>query len=342
MKSEVFEDRIYAFTPKGDIYDLPVGSTPIDFAYHIHTEIGHRCRGAKVHGRLVGLDYQLSTGDQVEILTASRGGPSLDWLNPSLGYVKTSRAKSKIKLWFRKQNRERHLASGREMLERELKRLGLLDSMSFDLVAQLFEFSKVEDFMAAVGSGDINSSQIATRILEMERKQKKSELAESILLPTQRPSVRENLSNGTINIQGTSGLLTNLARCCSPMPGDDIVGYVTRGRGVTVHRQDCSNVQSGTESERLVEVSWEHVSNEQRYTVPVEIIAYDREGLMRDISILIADAGVNMTSVNVSTRQNIASLQLEIEIRSVDQLTRILTHLESIENVVEARRRNMM
>ncbi len=342
MKSEVFEDRIYAFTPKGDIYDLPVGATPIDFAYHIHTEIGHRCRGAKVHGRLVGLDYQLQTGDQVEILTANRGGPSLDWLNPSLGYVKTTRARSKIRLWFRKLNREKHLANGRELLERELKRLGLLDSMAFDAVAALFDYDKVDDFMVAIGGGDINSSQIATRILEMERKHQKEDLIETMLQPTQRPAIREPHTNGAISIQGASGLLTSLARCCSPMPGDDIVGYVTRGRGVTVHRRDCSNIVSGAEAERLVDVTWEQELNEQRYSVPVEIIAYDREGLMRDISILISDAGVNMTSVNVNTRQNIATFQLVIEIRSVDQLTRILTQLESVENVVEARRRNMM
>jgi GTP diphosphokinase / guanosine-3',5'-bis(diphosphate) 3'-diphosphatase len=345
MKSEVFQDRIYAFTPKGDVYDLPVGSTPIDFAYHIHTEIGNRCRGAKVHGRLVSLDYKLKTGDQVEILTSKRGGPSLDWLNPSLGYTKTARAKGKIRYWFRKLNREKHLANGRELLERELKRLGLLDSMAFDTVAQLFGFEhdKVEEFMVKIGAGDINSSQIANRILEMERQNQKASMLEEMLQPTPRPAplqVSSSPTNG-VNIMGTGGLLVNLARCCSPMPGDAIVGYVTRGRGVTVHRQDCSNIQAQVEPERMVEVTWEHVANEQRYAVPVEIIAYDREGLMRDISTVIADVGVNMSSVNVSTRQNIATFQLTVEIHSVDQLTRILNRLDSVENVVEARRRNM-
>ena len=345
MKSEVFQDRVYAFTPKGDIYDLPLGSTPIDFAYHIHTEIGHRCRGAKVHGRLVSLDYNLKTGDQVEILTSKRGGPSLDWLNPNLGYVKTSRAKSKIRLWFRKQNREKHLSNGRELLERELKRLGLLDVMSYETVAQLFGYEKarVDEFMVKIGEGDINSSQIAMRILETERQSARENLVESMLHPAAKTAplhVNTETANG-VNIMGTSGLLVNLARCCTPMPGDDIVGYVTRGRGVTVHRQDCSNIQANLEPERLVEVAWEHVSDEQRYSVPVEIIAYDREGLMRDISIVITDTGVNMSSVNVSTRHNIATFQLTIEIKSVEQLTRILTRLESVENVVEARRRNM-
>ena len=346
MKSEVFQDRVYAFTPKGDIYDLPVGSTPIDFAYHIHTEIGHRCRGAKVHGRLVGLDYTLKTGDQVEILTSKRGGPSLDWLNPNLGYTKTSRARTKIRLWFRKQNREKHLASGRDMLERELKRLGLLDHMAYESVAQLFNYekSKLDDFLVKIGAGDINSSQIANRILHKEREaEKTAQMMEALMQPTPRPApLPLSTQNGTgVNIMGTGGLLVNLAHCCSPMPGDAIVGYVTRGRGVTVHRDDCPNVVGGLEPERLVEVTWEHVADEQRYSVPVEIIAYDREGLLRDISILVSDAGVNMSAVNVSTRQNIATFQLMIEISNVEQLTHILTRLEGVENVVEARRRNV-
>ena len=347
MKSEVFQDRIYAFTPKGDIYDLPVGATAIDFAYHIHTEIGHRCRGAKVHGRLVGLDYKLKTGDQVEILTSKRGGPSLDWLNPALGYAVTNRAQSKIRHWFRKQNRERHLANGRDLLERELKRLGLLDSMTFESAAQLFDYDhgKVDDFMVAIGSGDINSSQIANRILNLERQHQKEELLETMLFqPTPRatPNQKATQNGNNVNIMGTGGLLANLARCCHPVPGDDIVGYITRGRGVTVHRTDCANIKAGNEPERLVEVAWEHVPNDHHYSIPVEIVAYDREGLMRDISILIADVGVNMSAVNVSTRQNIALIELTMEIHNVDQLTRILSRLEGVENVVEARRRKMV
>jgi len=343
MKSEVFQDRVYAFTPKGDIIDLPIGSTPVDFAYHIHTEIGHRCRGAKIHGRLVNLSYTLKTGDQIEILTAKRGGPSLDWLNPNLGYVKTARARDKIRAWFRKQNREKHISSGREVLERELKRLGLLDAMSFDAVCLLFNYEKLDDFLAAVGAGDINSSQIANHILEAERKhQQQVKIADMMLKPRLTPTpLPVTPGNGSINIMGTGGLLVNLARCCNPMPGEKIVGYITRGRGVTVHRQDCTNINSHVEPERLIDVTWDHVPEEQRYTVPVEIIAYDREGLMRDVSTVIADEQVNMTSVNVATRQNIATLQLTVEITSVDQLTRILTRLECITSVVEAHRRNM-
>ncbi len=343
MKSDVLKDRVYAFTPKGDICDLPAGATPIDFAYHIHTDIGHRCRGARVHGRLVSLDYVLQTGDQVEILTSRYGGPSLDWLNPDLGHVQTSRARNKIKLWFRRQNRDRHLATGRDVLERELRRLGLLDSMSFEFVAGLFDIekSKLEDFLVKIGAGDINSSRIANRILESERQQEKESLIERMLEAAEhepQPRPAGPRPTGAIDILGTGGLLVNLASCCNPMPGDGVVGYITRGRGVTVHREDCSNMRASTETERMVEVSWGQEADEQRYSVPVEITAWDREGLLRDVSSVVTDAGVNMSSVHVVTSKNIATLKLTIEIRSAEQLMRILTRLEGIKNVIEARR----
>jgi GTP pyrophosphokinase len=337
MKTEVFQDRVYAFTPKGDIVDLPAAATPVDFAYHIHTEIGHRCRGAKVHGRLVSLDYQLQTGDQVEIVTSKRGGPSLDWLNPNLGYVKTERARTKIRHWFRKQNREKHIASGREVLEREMKRLGLLDIMQFEAVASGFNYDKLDDFLAAVGAGDINGGQIANRILEMERREQEARDRETLKARPPSSALTVDMSNG-VNILGTGGLLVNLARCCSPMPGDKIVGFVTRGRGVTVHRADCGNLEQ--EPDRLIEVTWGTVNQEQRYSVPIEIIAYDREGLMRDISTVIADEKVNMSNVNVSIRQNIATIIVTMELLNMQQLTRVLTRLGSISNVAEARRRN--
>ena len=342
MKSEVFQDRVYVFTPKGDIYDLPTGSTPIDFAYHVHTEIGHRCRGARVHGRLVSLNYKLKTGDQIDIITSKRGGPSLDWLNPSLGYVQTTRARAKIRYWFRRQNRDKHVASGRELLERELKRLGVADTMSLEAVAMLFGYERIEDFAAAVGAGDINSSQIASRILEIERRSNgfaEREAKEQLLKPRPKSAGIAVADDHGVQIKGMGGLLTSLARCCNPMQGDEIIGYITRGRGVTVHRQDCPNVH-GMEPERLIEVAWESVTEEQRYSVPVEIVAFDREGLMRDISTIIAEEKVNMTALNVATTQNIATLQLTLEIGGVDQLTRILNRLDAVDDVVEARRRH--
>ena len=335
MKTEVFQDRVYVFTPKGDIFDLPTGATPIDFAYHVHTDIGHRCRGARVHGRLVNLNYVLKTGDQIEIITSKRGGPSLDWLNPNLGYVATARARSKIHYWFRKQNREKNVASGREVFEREMKRLGVIDTLSYENVSRTFSFDKIDDFFAAVGEGDIHGAQIANRILEMERREEEQRQEEFLKV---RPApLPIDISNG-VNIMGTGGLLVNLGRCCNPMPGDKIVGFVTRGRGVTVHRADCANMVQ--ESERLIDVNWGKSSNEQRYSVAIEIVAYDREGLMLEISTIMADEKVNMSSVNVNVRQNIATLNLTIEINDMQKLTRILTRLESIPSVTEARRRN--
>jgi GTP diphosphokinase / guanosine-3',5'-bis(diphosphate) 3'-diphosphatase len=342
MKAEVFEDRVYAFTPKGDIVDLPEGATPIDFAYHIHTDIGHRCRGARIQGKLVPLSYQLRTGDQVEIIVAKRGGPSMDWLNLDLGYAKTSRARSKIRHWFRRQNRDQHISMGRAALEREMKRLGVLDRLSFETVANLLGHEKLEDFLASIGAGDTTGSQISQRVLEDERRrqdEQKSELEQ--IKPRPRANIPGDSSSG-VNIMGTGGLLVNIAKCCSPMPGDDIAGFVTRGRGVTVHRADCVNMQTlpEIEKERLIDVSWGSVTQEHTYVVPVEIIAQDREGLLRDISTLIADERINITSVEVVTRQQIATLYVSLQIGNNQQLTRILNKIETVPNVYEARRTN--
>ncbi|MGJ3237798.1 MAG: RelA/SpoT family protein [Anaerolineae bacterium] len=341
MKSEVFEDRVYAFTPKGDIIDLPVGATPVDFAYSIHTEIGHRCRGAKIQGKLKSLNYTLKTGDQVEIMTAKRGGPSMDWLNQDLGYVKTSRARSKIKHWFRKQNREQHISMGRAALEREMKRLGVLDKISFEAVASLLNYNKIEDFLAAIGAGDVNGSQITQRVLEDERERQNDHEAELKKLKARsRKAVQPDASGGGVQIMGTSGMLVNMAKCCSPTAGDDIIGYVTRGRGVTVHRTDCTNMQNLSDPERLIEVSWGSSNDEYTYMVPVEIIAQDREGLLRDLTTLIAEERINIAHVEVHTRQQIATLNVSLEISNNRQLARILNKIENIPNVYEARRLN--
>ena len=339
VKSEVFQDRVYSVTPNGDIIDLPVGATPIDFAYHIHTDIGNRCRGAKVNGRLVPLNYKLKMGDQVAILTAKRGGPSMDWLNPDLDYAVTSRARTKIRHWLRKQNRDKHIATGREVLERELKRLGVLEKVTFDSVARLLNFDKLDDFLAAIGAGDVTGSQVTNRVLEDERrKAAESATDEDLLKPRAKPR-SASVAKG-VSIMGAGGLLVNLARCCSPMAGDDIIGYITRGRGVTVHRTDCPNMVAIRETERLIDVSWGAEDLEQRYLVPVEVIAYDREGLLREISTIIAEENVNIASVEVTTRQHIASLNLQLEIANNQQLTRILSKIDLVPNVIDARRRN--
>ncbi len=338
MKSEVFEDRVYAFTPKGDIVDLPGGATPIDFAYYIHTEIGHRCRGARVNGQLVGLDHRLSSGDRVEILTSKRGGPSLDWLNPDVGYVHTGRARAKIRSWFRRQDREKNIALGKDVVDRELKRLGL-ESMPRETLATLFNYAKVEDFLSAVGFGDLTGAQIATKVLEAERKTQREAAATADVLEAsaEHPSQQVNASDG-IDVMGNGGMLINLGRCCNPTQGDSIVGYITRGKGVTVHRADCPNVINSTERERFINVSWGRAT-EKTYPVPITVIAYDREGLMRDIGAVMANENINITQVNVFTRQSIATFQVTMEIENTTQLSRVLARIEQLPNVLEARRR---
>ncbi len=339
VKSEVFQDRVYSVTPNGDIIDLPVGATPIDFAYHIHTDVGNRCRGAKVNGRLMPLNYKLQMGDQVEILTAKRGGPSMDWLNTDLDYAITNRARTKIRHWLRKQNRDKHIIMGREVLERELKRLGVLEKVTFESVAKLHNFDKLDDFLAAIGAGDVTGPQITNRVLEDERRKSAEKVSDDDLLKPRSKPAGANVAKG-VSIMGAGGLLVNLARCCAPMPGDDITGYITRGRGVTVHREDCPNIAATRETERLIDVSWGPEDEAQRYLVPVEVVAYDREGLLREISTIIADQRVNIASIDVSTRQHIATLNLQLEISSNQQLTRILNLIDLVPNVVEARRRN--
>jgi GTP pyrophosphokinase len=338
MQVEFLKGRIYAFTPKGDIYDLPKGATPIDFAYNVHTEIGHRCRGAKVRGKLVPLNHQLEGGDQVEILTAKRGGPSLDWLNPDLGYVITSRARNKIKHYFRKQQRDNNIVAGRNVLERELKRLGLIDKISLDSVALLFDYNRLDDFIVAIGIGEVTGNQIAHAVLDDERKKREAQEQEAELL---KPALAKPLSNeisSGVSITGTSGMLVTLARCCNPLVGDEIVGYVTRGRGVSVHRVQCANMQNIPDPERLIDVSWGSTSHEQKYTVPVEIVAHDRPALLKDISTVISDAGINISSVSVVTKQHIATLYINLQISSPSQLTKVLAKVETIPNVVETRR----
>ncbi|NLF74905.1 MAG: bifunctional (p)ppGpp synthetase/guanosine-3',5'-bis(diphosphate) 3'-pyrophosphohydrolase [Chloroflexi bacterium] len=334
MMDQISPERVYAFTPKGDIIDLPEGATPIDFAYHIHTEVGHRCRGAKVNGRLVALDYQIKNGDRVEITTANRGGPSLDWLNADLGYVKTSRARNKVKQWFRRREREKSISDGREVLDRELRKLGM-SAMSRDEIAASLGYARAEDLLAAIGHGEITGSQIGFRLLEAERQttQPSDETLEATVSRAKEPVQAEGM-----RIDETGGLLVTLARCCNPTYGDDITGFITRGKGVTVHRADCKNILNTSEPERIINVTWPP-SSEQSFPVPVMIVAYDREGLMRDIGAVIADENINMSNVNISTRQNIATFEVTMEIHDIKQLTRILAKIERLPNVVEAFRR---
>lgn len=328
MKTDVFQDRVYVFTPRGDIIDLPAGSTPIDFAYHVHTQIGHRCRGAKINGKLVTLDYTLKTGDQVEILTAKQGGPSRDWLNSNLGLVKTQRARSKARQWFKKQDRDQNISQGKTLLERELRRLGISD---FDLekIAHDFEYNVVDDLYEDIGCGDFSLGRIINRLSEVE-KNKQIEILE-----TKSPSETKKVENAVI-VLGLKGILTTLAKCCNPAPGDEIIGYITRGRGATIHRQDCPNILRLTDRERLVKVSWGEAK--KTFPVAVQIKAYDRQGLMGDISSILTNEGVNVLDISLKVNQNLAAFNLILEIGDIAQLSRVLTKIENLPNVLEAHR----
>jgi GTP pyrophosphokinase len=328
MHSDVFQDRVYIFTPRGDAIDLPAGSTPIDFAYHVHTDIGHCCRGARINGKLVPLYQELKTGDQVEILTAKRGGPSRDWLNTNLGLVKTQRARSKIKVWFKKQEDEQNLAQGRDTLEKELQRLGLKD-INFEKMARDLNYKTPDEMFIELGNGDLSVSKVIKQFSQHEEVHDIFEVN-----PTTTPATSTN----AIEVVGLKGMLTTMARCCHPMPGEPIIGFVTRGRGATIHRQDCPNILQTRDRERLLQVSWGHV--ERTYPVPIKIKAYDRQGLVSDISILLSDENINIADVNVNTNRSIADLRLVIEVKDLTQLSRILTRIENLPNVMEAHRIN--
>ncbi len=331
VKTDIFRDQVFVYTPKGQIKDLPAGATPLDFAFRIHTDLGYRCVGGKVNGRLVPLNYQLKNGDVVEIISSKADrGPSLDWLNPNLGYVKTTHAREKIRQWFKRQERSENIARGRELLDKELRRVGLTLSESQDELLRAFKYEALDDFLAAIGHGGVSLHAVALRL--------------AALLP-QAPIEEEPheaapsppVYTSSIQVLGTGDLLTQLARCCNPVPGDDIIGYVTRSRGVTVHRQDCWNVIHEDERERLVDVEWGRSG--QRYPVAVRIEAWDRVGLLRDVSTLVAAEEVNMVGVRTQEHADrTTSVFLTLETTGVAQLTRLLGRLEAIKGVISVSR----
>jgi GTP pyrophosphokinase len=336
FKSEVFSERVYVFTPKGKIVDLPAGSTPLDFAYDIHTNVGHRCRGAKVNGQMVPLTHALTTGDRVEVLTVKEGGPSRDWLSPHLGYLHTSKARSRVNHWFREQNYDASVAAGRAVLEREFHRLGISD-VKFEKLAQRFEFQKVDDFLEATGRGDIKPAQIMNALQELAG-QEFREPPPAIV--SRAPGAPAKPSG--VTIQGIGNLLTRMARCCNPLPGDPIVGFITRGQGVTIHRQDCANAlrHHDEHNERLIEVSWGAQAG-AAYPVEVEVTAYDRPGLLRDITSLLANEKINVLGVRTLTdRQQLAHMTFTLEIPDIETLSRVLALLDQIPNVSGVRRKS--
>jgi GTP pyrophosphokinase len=322
LKTDIFRDQVYVFTPKGDIVDLPAGSTPVDFAYRIHSDVGNRCRGGKVNGRLVSLDYQLQNGDRVEILTAKSGGPSRDWLNPNLGYIKSHNARDKVRLYFRREEREENVTQGKDQLDHEIRRLSLEHTP--DDIARIFKFERLEDFYAAIGCGDVDVHSIAARLVPQEEK--------SVIKPAMPTTGKTG-----IRVMGVGDLLTRLGTCCKPLPGDAIIGYITRGKGVTVHRQDCPNVQK-VESERLVSVEW-GASDHQVYPVSIRVEAMNRDGLLRDVTTLVADDHVDITEARAIVHADqTATITATLQVTGMDQVSRILSKIEGMREVLEVRR----
>jgi len=334
--TEIFNDRVYVLTPAGDIVDLSQGSTPLDFAYQVHSQIGHRCRGAKVNGHIVSLNYALKMGDRVEILTAKHPNPSRDWMNPHLGYLHTARARAKVHHWFKQQDFEQNALDGEVLFDREIKRLGIeVDKIK---LAERLHFKGEKELMAALGCGDIRISQLS-HILQPALHEPKSKE----LLQKAKPlsSITKVHSVAGVSIQGVGDLLTHTARCCKPIPGDLIVGFITRGRGVSIHRHDCLNVlqASAANRERLIEVEW----GEKAEVYPVDILieAYDRAGLLRDVTTVLANEKVNVSASQLTTNKNknVALIKLTLDLKGLSSLSRILDRLSQIPNVYEVVRK---
>ncbi len=334
LKTDVFRDQVYVFTPAGDIVDLPQGATPLDFAYRIHTMVGHRFRGARVNDQIVTLDYQLKTGDRVEILTQKKPSPSRDWLNPASGYLRTTSAKSKVRQWFREQGRDTAVQQGREIVERELHRLDLSHVTLADVVAKL-EYEKPEDLFAAVGFGIRSAHSVAAAALQIER----DKAPPPELPPVSEPGRPRRASFTGVSLSGVDDILGKRARCCSPVPGDAVLGFISRGRGIIIHRKDCANIDTTSEPDRWVEIDW-GPGGEERHPVDLDIIVHDRQGLLRDLSDLIAHTGANVRSVRADTRikKDTARIRLSLDIVSSDQVLRVLDKLERHKDVVSVRR----
>ncbi len=331
------EDRIYVFTRDGHVIDLQAGSTLLDFAYHVHTEIGHSCRGAKVNGRMVPLTHTLNTGDQVEILTTPSGTPSRDWLNPALGYLTSTRAMARVRHWFKTQDRDQNLAAGQDLLNRELERMDMHHARyDYSAIAQRFNFKTRDDLMVALGAGDVSVTQVI-RLLADQSTERQSELLPEDVVKPARPR-----DEGDVIIEGVGNLMTSLARCCHPVRGEPIVGYITQGRGVSVHTRHCPELLKleQAEPERVVSVTWGDADARQPYPVEILVRAFDRTGLLRDITSVLANERVNVIGVHTHTDKadGVATLQLVIEVVGLTVLRRVLERIAGQPNVIEARR----
>ncbi|MCD6568465.1 MAG: bifunctional (p)ppGpp synthetase/guanosine-3',5'-bis(diphosphate) 3'-pyrophosphohydrolase [Dehalococcoidia bacterium] len=332
VKSEVLSDSVFIYTPQGEIKELPKGATPLDFAFRIHTDLGYRCIGSKVNGKLEPLNHVLGNGDVVEIIASKENkGPSLDWRNPELGYVKTAHSKAKIRQWFKKQERSQCVANGRQIWDKELRHLGV-SVPSLDKAGSLFGYVSQDDFLAALGSGSLKVSQVALKLsVDIEPPEE--------IVKTASPA---KISPIGVKVMGVGGLLTRLANCCHPLPGDKIIGYITQGRGITVHCENCPNVVNEEERERLIQVEWGEV--ERVYPVTLQVEAWNRVGLVRDISAIIAGEGVNLTDVKVAHERgdNMTSEYFTIEVKNAAQLARIVARAYSVWNVISVTRKGEM
>ncbi|WHY55258.1 RelA/SpoT family protein [Peribacillus simplex] len=345
LKIDLFSDMVFIFTPKGDVIELPSGSNPIDFAYRIHSEIGNKTIGAKVNGKMVPLDYKLKTGDIIEILTSKHSyGPSQDWLK----LTQTSQAKNKIRQFFKKQRREENIEKGKELVEKEIK------DMEFDLkeilaaenirrVADKFNFLNEEDMYAAVGYNGITALQVANRLTEKWRKQKmveqEADISEAVADLKTFSNTSKKRDSG-VQVPGIDNLLIRLSRCCNPVPGDEIVGYITKGRGVSVHRQDCPNLDSGDADHRLVPVEWESTINERKeYIVEIEISGYDRRGLLNEVLQAVNETKTNISAVSgKSDRNKVATIHMSIYIHNIAHLQKVVDRIKQISDVYSVRR----
>ena len=337
LQVDIAPDRIYVFTPDGHVIDMPKVSTPIDFAYRVHTEIGHRCRGAKVDGRIVPLTYRLKTGQQVEILTATQGGPSRDWLNPGLGYAKTSRARAKIQAWFKQQARGQNLEEGKALLEREFRRLDL-DGLDRERLAQAVNYPTPDDMYAAIGAGDLRVGQVLSQAQQLFGDTDDQEQLDRLLTRSRRGAKEPQ---DAITVLGVGNLKTQMANCCHPVPGDQIVGFITHGRGVTVHREDCPNILQLRldEPSRIVHVEWGS-SQASVYAVDIEVLAWDRTGLLRDVIGVLSTEKANVLAVNTQTdrEDNLARLKITLEVSGLELLGRIFNRIQQLANVMDVRR----
>ncbi len=343
LRSQVFEDRVYVFTPKGDVIDLPAGATPLDFAYHVHSMIGHRCIGTKVDGRIVPFTYTLQTGDQVEVITQKEPNPSRDWMNPNAGFLRSSRARAKVATWFRKLDRDKNIAAGKELLEKELDRHNLTLSKVDKVVLERFHAEELEDLLAGIGSGDIRINQLLNYLdtrynkptAEEEDRRLLEKLEQKANAPF-RPKAKDH-----IVVEGVGNLMTHIARCCQPIPGDSIQGFITMGRGVSIHREDCEQLKelSRRNPERLIDAVWgENYSG--GYGLTIRILSNDRSGLLRDITTVLANEKINVMGVRSrsNVREQTAEIDMELEIYNINAFNRALAKLSQLNDVISAKR----